>query len=936
MFKKLLGDPNARKLKKFQPWVTEINILEEDIQQLSDEELRAKTGEFRQALEKATSKDEEKEILQEILPEAFAVVREAGKRVLGMRHFDVQLLGGIILHQGQIAEMKTGEGKTLVSTLPAYLNGLAGKGVHVITVNDYLARRDAEWMGQVHRFLGLTVGLIQQGMNPEERKRNYACDITYATNSEVGFDYLRDNMATSMDEVVQRPFNFCTIDEVDSVLVDEARTPLIISGQVERPSEKYIKAAEIAAALDKEKEHYEVDEKARNVLLSDEGFAQAEELLGVQDLYNPEDPWAHFVFNALKAKELFIKDVNYIVRDEEVVIVDEFTGRVMPGRRWSDGLHQAIEAKERVDIQPETQTLATITYQNFFLLYPKLSGMTGTAKTEETEFEKIYNLQVTIVPTNRPTGRADLSDVVYKTEKGKWQAIANECAEMHTAGRPVLVGTTSVEKSELLSRLLAQLKIPHQLLNAKPENVERESEIVAQAGGKGTVTIATNMAGRGTDIILGGNAEYMARLKVREYLMPRVVKPEEDDGMGMMRVQGAKKQNSAKGFGEQKKVKTWKVSPEIFPVKLSPQTEKMLKETVSFAVQEWGERALPELVVEDKVAIAAEKAPIQDPVIQKLREVYNLIRKEYEGYTDKEHDNVISLGGLHVIGTERHESRRIDNQLRGRAGRQGDPGSTRFFLSLDDNLLRIFGGDRVAGMMQAFGVEEDMPIESGLLTRSLEGAQKKVETYYYDMRKQVFEYDEVMNNQRRAIYAERRRVLEGRDLKEQVIKYAEQTMDDIVEAYINPELPSEEWELDKLVSKVKEFVYLLADLTPEQLFDLSMDDIKTFMHEQVRNAYDIKEAQVNQIRGGLMRDAERFFILQQIDTLWREHLQQMDALRESVGLRGYGQKDPLIEYKSEGYELFLDMMTDIRRNVVYSMFQFQPQPAVQTTAAETV
>ncbi|MGD1702104.1 preprotein translocase subunit SecA [Dapis sp. BLCC M229] len=936
MFKKLLGDPNARKLKKFQPWVTDINILEEDIQKLSDEELRAKTGEFRQALEKAKTKDEEKEILEEILPEAFAVVREAGKRVLGMRHFDVQLLGGIILHQGQIAEMKTGEGKTLVATLPAYLNGLTGKGVHVITVNDYLARRDAEWMGQVHRFLGLSVGLIQQGMNPEERKRNYACDITYATNSEVGFDYLRDNMATTMDEVVQRPFNFCTIDEVDSVLVDEARTPLIISGQVERPSEKYIKAAEIAAALSKEKEHYEVDEKARNVLLTDEGFAEAEQLLGVQDLYNPEDPWAHFVFNALKAKELFIKDVNYIVRDEEVVIVDEFTGRIMQGRRWSDGLHQAIEAKERVDIQPETQTLATITYQNFFLLYPKLSGMTGTAKTEETEFEKIYNLQVTIIPTNKPTGRKDLSDVVYKTEAGKWKSIAQECSDMHEEGRPVLVGTTSVEKSELLSRLLGQLKVPHQLLNAKPENVERESEIVAQAGRGGAVTIATNMAGRGTDIILGGNAEYMARLKLREYLMPRVVKPEDDDAMGMMRVAGAKKSNSAKGFDPQKKVKTWKVSPQIFPVKLSPQTEGMLKSAVDFAVKEWGERALPELVVEDKVAIAAEKAPTQDSVIQKLREVYNLIRKEYESYTDREHDGVIESGGLHVIGTERHESRRIDNQLRGRAGRQGDPGSTRFFLSLEDNLLRIFGGDRVAGMMQAFGVEEDMPIESGLLTRSLEGAQKKVETYYYDMRKQVFEYDEVMNNQRRAIYAERRRVLEGRDLKEQVIKYAEQTMDDIVEAYINPELPSEEWELDKLVDKVKQFVYLLADLTPEQLFDLSMDEIKTFMHEQVRNAYDIKEAQVNQIRGGLMRDAERFFILQQIDTLWREHLQQMDALRESVGLRGYGQKDPLIEYKSEGYELFLDMMTDIRRNVVYSMFQFQPQPAVQTTAAETV
>ena len=936
MFKKLLGDPNTRKLKKFQPWVTDINVLEEDIQKLSDEELKAKTGEFRQTLQKAKNKNEEKEILEEILPEAFAVVREAGKRVLSMRHFDVQLLGGIILHQGQIAEMKTGEGKTLVATLPAYLNGLTGKGVHVITVNDYLARRDAEWMGQVHRFLGLSVGLIQQGMNPEERKKNYTCDITYATNSEVGFDYLRDNMATNMEEVVQRPFNFCIIDEVDSVLVDEARTPLIISGQVERPSEKYIKAAEIAAALSKEKEHYEVDEKARNVLLSDEGFAEAEQLLAVQDLYNPEDPWAHFVFNALKAKELFIKDVNYIVRDDEVVIVDEFTGRVMPGRRWSDGLHQAIEAKERVDIQPETQTLATITYQNFFLLYPKLSGMTGTAKTEEAEFEKIYNLQVTIIPTNKPTGRKDLSDVVYKTEVGKWKSIAQECAEMHKEGRPVLVGTTSVEKSELLSRLLGEGKIPHQLLNAKPENVERESEIVAQAGRGGAVTIATNMAGRGTDIILGGNAEYMAKLKLREYLMPKVVKPEDDDGLGMVRVSGLKKSHVAKGFDPQQKVKTWKVSPQIFPVKLSQETEGMLKLAVNLAVKEWGERALPELVVEDKVAIAAEKAPTTEPVIEKLREVYNLIRQEYENYIEREHNQVVGCGGLHVIGTERHESRRIDNQLRGRAGRQGDPGSTRFFLSLEDNLLRIFGGDRVAGMMQAFGVEEDMPIESGLLTRSLEGAQKKVETYYYDMRKQVFEYDEVMNNQRRAIYAERRRVLEGRDLKEQVIKYAEQTMDDIVEAYINPELPSEEWELDKLVEKVKQFVYLLADLTPEQLFDLSMEDIRTFMHEQVRNAYDIKEAQVNQIRGGLMRDAERFFILQQIDTLWREHLQQMDALRESVGLRGYGQKDPLIEYKSEGYELFLDMMTDIRRNVVYSLFQFQPQPAVQTTAAETV
>ncbi|MEG4585038.1 preprotein translocase subunit SecA [Microcoleus sp. MOSTC5] len=934
MFKNLLGDPNARKLRKFQPWVADINILEEDFRALSDDGLRGKTAEFQERLAKAKSLNEEKEILDEILPEAFAVVREAGQRVLGLRHFDVQLLGGIILHKGQIAEMKTGEGKTLVATLPAYLNALNGKGVHIITVNDYLARRDAEWMGQVHRFLGLTVGLIQQGMDQVERKKNYNCDITYATNSEVGFDYLRDNMATVMEDVVQRPFNFCVIDEVDSVLIDEARTPLIISGQVERPSEKYMRAAEVAAALRKEnEEHYEVDEKARNVLLTDEGFGEAERLLGVTDLYDPADPWAHYIFNAIKAKELFIKDINYIVTpDREVVIVDEFTGRVMPGRRWSDGLHQAIEAKERAEIQPETQTLATITYQNFFLLYPKLSGMTGTAKTEETEFEKIYNLEVTLIPTNRITSRTDLSDMVYKAEAGKWNAIAQDCAEMHEIGRPVLVGTTSVEKSELLSRLLLERKIPHNLLNAKPENVERESEIIAQAGRKGAVTIATNMAGRGTDIILGGNSEYMGRLKLREYLMPRIVQPEDDEGFSVVQVPGISGRPAPQGFDPtKKKVKSWKASAQIFPTQLSKNAEQMLVAAVELAVKEYGARSLTELQADDIVAIASEKAPTKDPVIQKLREAYNLTRKEYDAFTSTEHDEVVQLGGLHVIGTERHESRRIDNQLRGRAGRQGDPGSTRFFLSLEDNLLRIFGGERVAGLMKAFGVEEDMPIESGMLTRSLEGAQKKVETYYYDIRKQVFEYDEVMNNQRRAIYAERRRVLEGLDSKEQVIKYAEQTMDDIVGAYINPDLPSEEWELDKLVSKVKEFVYLLADMTPDQLEDLSVEEIKTFLHEQVRNAYDIKEAEVNAIRAELMRDAERFFILQQIDTLWREHLQQMDALRESVGLRGYGQKDPLIEYKTEGYELFLDMMTDIRRNVVYSLFQFQPQPAMQVS-----
>ena len=948
MLKRLLGDPNARKLKKFQPLVAEINLIEEDIKGLSDDELKAKTADFREQLAQSKNDEETKEILDDILPEAFAVVREAAIRVLGMRHYDVQLLGGIVLHKGQIAEMKTGEGKTLVCTLPAYLNGLTGKGVHVVTVNDYLARRDAEWMGQVHRFLGLSVGLIQSGMSPNERKKNYACDITYTTNSELGFDYLRDNMAVSMEEVVQRPFNYCVIDEVDSVLIDEARTPLIISGQVERPTEKYLQAAQIAAQLVKQEEDYdeevngeegigdyEVDEKARNVLMTDEGFAHAEEMLGVSDLYDPENPWAHYISNAVKAKELFTKDVNYMVRNDEIVIVDEFTGRVLAGRRWSDGLHQAIEAKEGVPIQKETQTLASITYQNFFLLYPTLAGMTGTAKTEETEFEKVYNLQVTIIPTNLPSRRADLADVVYKKEIGKWQAVAEDTSNMHEKGRPVLVGTTSVEKSELISQLLQQKGIKHNLLNAKPENVERESEIVAQAGRKTAVTIATNMAGRGTDIILGGNADYMARLKVREYLMPKIVAPEDDALMATVPGISLGK-NAAKGFGSNgsngKKVKTWKASPQIFPTELSTEAENLLKETVRFAVQQYGEQSLSELDAEEKIAVAAENAPVDDPVLQKLREAYKLVRKEYEVFTDAEHDEVIANGGLHVIGTERHESRRVDNQLRGRAGRQGDPGSTRFFLSLQDNLLRIFGGDRVEKLMNMMRVEDDMPIESKMLTNSLEGAQKKVETFYYDTRKQVFEYDEVMNNQRRAIYAERRRVLEGLDLKEQVIQYAEKTMGEIVDAYVNPELPPEEWKLDKMVDKAKEFIYLLEDVEPEHLEDMTVNEMKNFLGEEVRKAYDIKEHQIDSMQPGLMRQAERFFILQQIDTLWREHLQAMDALRESIGLRGYGQKDPLIEYKQEGYEMFLEMMIDIRRNVVYSLFQFKPQPQPQPQA----
>ena len=937
MFKNLLGDPNARKLKRYFPLVSDINIFEEDLLSLSDDDLRTRTCEFRSKLEKASSGNEELSLLDELLPEAFAVVREAAKRVLGMRHFDVQLIGGMVLHEGQIAEMKTGEGKTLVATLPSYLNALTGRGVHVVTVNDYLARRDAEWMGQIHRFLGLTVGLVQQSMSPQERKKNYECDITYATNSELGFDYLRDNMAADKSEIVQRDFQFCVIDEVDSILIDEARTPLIISGQVERSQEKYLQAAQVVAnlkrAIDTSKDgidpegDYEVDEKQRSCILTDEGFANTEKLLNVQDLFDPKEPWAHYVTNALKAKELFIKDVNYIVRDDEAVIVDEFTGRVMPGRRWSDGQHQAIEAKENLPIQPETQTLASITYQNFFLLYPRLSGMTGTAKTEEVEFEKTYKLQTTVVPTNRTISRQDWVDQVFKTEAAKWRAVAKETADIYQKGRPVLVGTTSVEKSELLSTLLSEQQVPHNLLNAKPENVEREAEIVAQAGRAGAVTIATNMAGRGTDIILGGNSDYMARLKIKEILSNRLVKPEE----GHKPPTSPQRKTQSAGFKEKKnknssisKKNQSKSLQNIFPVLLTEETDAKLASLASKLVKEWGDRSLSSIELDDYIATAAEKTPTQDKNIKELRIAIQLIKNEYQEVLIQEETNVRRVGGLHVIGTERHESRRVDNQLRGRAGRQGDLGSTRFFLSLEDNLLRIFGGDRVAGLMNAFRVEEDMPIESGMLTRSLEGAQKKVETYYYDIRKQIFEYDEVMNNQRKAVYSERRRVLDGRELKLQVIGYGQRTMEEIVEAYVNEDLPPEEWNLTNLVSKVKEFIYLLEDLKPEDLLGLNKNELKNFLKEQLRNAYDMKEAQVEQSHPGIMRQAERFFILQQLDTLWREHLQSMDSLKESVGLRGYGQKDPLIEYKNEGYDMFLEMMVNMRRNVIYSMFMFQP------------
>ncbi|ONI14694.1 hypothetical protein PRUPE_3G002700 [Prunus persica] len=892
--------------------VSVINGLEAQMSALSDSELREKTRLFQERAKQGES-------LDSLLPEAFAVIREASKRVLGLRPFDVQLIGGMVLHKGEIAEMRTGEGKTLVAILPAYLNALIGKGVHVVTVNDYLARRDCEWVGQVPRFLGLKVGLIQQNMTSEQRRENYLCDITYVTNSELGFDYLRDNLATetecissyvqSVEELVLRNFNYCVIDEVDSILIDEARTPLIISGPAEKPSDRYYKAAKIAAVFEQEI-HYTVDEKQKTVLLTEQGYEDSEEILGVKDLYDPREQWASYVLNAIKAKELFLRDVNYIIRGKEVLIVDEFTGRVMQGRRWSDGLHQAVEAKEGLPIQNETVTLASISYQNFFLQFPKLCGMTGTAATESTEFESIYKLKVTIVPTNKPMIRKDESDVVFRATTGKWRAVVVEISRMHKTGRPVLVGTTSVEQSDSLSEQLQEVGIPHEVLNAKPENVEREAEIVAQSGRLGAVTIATNMAGRGTDIILGGNAEFMARLKLREMLMPRVVKLTEG------------------GYVSVKKLppkKTWKVNENLFPCKLSNEKTKLAEEAVKLAVDTWGQRSLTELEAEERLSYSCEKAPAQDPVIDKLRSAFLEIVREYKVYTEEERKKVVSAGGLHVVGTERHESRRVDNQLRGRTGRQGDPGSSRFFLSLEDNIFRIFGGDRIQGLMRAFRVE-DLPIESKMLTKALDEAQRKVENYFFDIRKQLFEFDEVLNSQRDRVYTERRRALESDNLQSLIIEYAELTMDDILEANIGSDASKESWDLEKLIKKLQQYCYLLNDLTPDLLRSKcsSYEDLQDYLRRRGREAYLQKRDIIESKAPGLTKDAERFLVLSNIDRLWKEHLQALKFVQQAVGLRGYAQRDPLIEYKLEGYNLFLEMMAQIRRNVIYSIYQFQP------------
>ena len=808
--KKIFGTANDRRLKTYRPRVDAINALEPELAALSDEALRARTEAFRAELAAGKS-------LDDLLVPAFATVREAAKRAYGQRHFDVQLIGGMVLHAGKIAEMKTGEGKTLVAVLPVYLNALTGRGVHVVTVNDYLARRDADWMGQVYRFLGLSVGCIQQEMDNAERQVAYGSDITYGQNNEFGFDYLRDNMKYRLEDMVQRGHHFALVDEVDSILIDEARTPLIISGPSDERVDKYYAANSIIPSLQKEKD-YTVDEKQRTAVLTEEGVARCEKMLNVANLYDPVNmEILHCVNQALVAHKLYHLDVEYMVKEGEVLIVDEFTGRVMPGRRWSDGLHQAIEAKESVKIQQENQTLATITFQNYFRLYEKLAGMTGTADTEAAEFDKIYKLDVVVIPTNRPMVRADRADLVYKTEREKFEAAAEEIAECHAKGQPVLVGTVSIEKSERMSALLKKKGIPHVVLNAKFH--EKEAEIVAQAGRKGSVTIATNMAGRGTDILLGGNPEGQARAKA---------------------------------------------DPEAQP-------EEYAKQLTAF------------------------------------REVF-----------EREHQEVVSRDGLHILGTERHESRRIDNQLRGRSGRQGDPGTSRFYVSLEDDLMRLFGGDRLKNMMGRLGMEEGVPIEHRWVSKSIERAQTSVEARNFEIRKHLLEYDDVMNKQREAVYSLRKKILAKEGLRDYLFETAESILDWLLEQYFPTEA---EPDVPGLQTQVLHYFGLNLDDLSLNLEETPQQELRDAIWKAASAKYEAKE---QRLAPELMREYERIVMLQVIDNQWKDHLLSMDHLKEGIGLRAYGQRDPLVEYKREGFEIFSAMMDRVEDEIVRYLFLLEP------------
>ena len=864
MLETFFQNTNKQILAKYAPQIQQIETIGRQYSTLSDEQLKQETTKLKNRLSQG-------ETQSDIIHEAFALVREATSRVLKIRHYDVQLIGGLVLNEGNIAEMKTGEGKTIVALLPTFLNALAQKGTHVVTVNDYLARRDAESVGQVHRFLGLSVGLIQENMSAEERKQNYNCDVVYVTNNELGFDYLRDNMAFTSEEMVQRPFYFAVVDEVDSILIDEARTPLIISGPSEAPTQKYLQTSKLAPIL-KRDIHYSVDEKNQNVVLLEEGIIFCEQALNLPDLYNPEDPWISYILNSIKAKELFKLNTNYIINEQgEIVIVDEFTGRTMYGRRWSDGLHQAVEAKEDVQIQDESQTLASITYQNLFLLYDKLSGMTGTSKTEELEFEKIYNLKVVQIPTNQFIKRKDFPDLIYKNQYIKWQAIANECVEMYQLGRPVLVGTTTIEKSELLAALLSEYNVPYQLLNAKPENVEKESEIIAQAGCRNAVTISTNMAGRGTDIVLGGNAKTLTLSILKSLLL-------EIDT-----------ENSTS--------KEFLVLKEKLQLPLEKSTSELLSDY---------QQLITSLNTNDNEQNEVSKNLLYPSYLQLLNEQEEIVQNDKR--------NLLQLGGLHVIGTERHESRRIDNQLRGRAGRQGDPGSSRFFLSLEDKLLRLFGGDQILDLMKNIGFQEDTPIQSPLLNQSLESAQRKVEAYYFDTRKQLFEYDQALTLQRNGVYIERRRILQRENVRDWIIEYAERSLYDLV-------LYTKQFNEDEKNPLISDFkTQELLGIPFKVAINNKEGDLKSplnFLQQQFQISYDLKEIEIESIEKGLMRELERTFLLQQIDNSWKEHLQKISFLRDSIRWRAYGQKNPLTEYKKEAFNFFITMLTRIRHRVVY-------------------
>ncbi len=855
---KIFGTKNERELKAMRPMVESINEFEPAIQQLSDHDLAQKTAEFKERIAQGAT-------LEDLLPEAFAVVREAGRRMLNMRHFDVQMIGGVVLHRGKIAEMKTGEGKTLVATLPVYLNALEGKGVHVVTVNDYLAKRDSEWMGKIYRFLGLSVGVIVHDLDDVERRENYNCDITYGTNNEFGFDYLRDNMKFRLEDCVQRGHHFAIVDEVDSILIDEARTPLIISGPSEESTDKYYKVNRIIPKLIRgeviegkepgEKYYtgdFTVDEKQRNVALTDEGFDKCARLLGLPSLWDMETiEWKHHVEQALKAHVMFHRDKDYVVQEGQVIIVDEFTGRLMPGRRWSDGLHQAIEAKETVKIERENQTLATITFQNYFRMYKKLAGMTGTADTEAAEFQKIYNLDVTVVPTNRPLIRIENRDIVYRTEEEKFRNAAKEIKSCQERGQPVLVGTISVEKSEKLSGILRRMGVKHEILNAK--NHEREAYIVAQAGRKGIVTVSTNMAGRGTDILLGGNPEFMTKdACLKERIAEQLPKGQE-----------------------------------VF-----------ISDQQFFYFYHQG---------------AFYRAP---------RAKWDEFFSRYKVQTDAEHDEVVALGGLHITGTERHESRRIDNQLRGRAGRQGDPGSSRFFLSLQDDLLRIFGGERIQNLMLRLGMEEDVPIESKLITRRIAKAQEAVEAQNFAARKHLLEYDDVMNKQRQAVYGMRRDLLEGKDQKDRIEEMVRGIVRSFIDARCGQNVHPTEWDLPGLRTDL--LSQFGVKVETQEFESEKADAIEDTVVELLMKKYGEKESMVT---APAMRETERMIMLHVIDDQWKDHLLSMDHLKEGIGLRGYGQKDPLVEYKKESFLLFQEMMDRIEDETLRYLFFLQPVSA---------